>query len=78
MPKPAEGPWRVSWSREGQSWSILREDGHMIATAFESETNARRMGLSLPLGCTFPALQQMLLAANIPDGARVSYYPLED
>ena len=23
-------------------------------------------------------LQQMLLAANIPDGARVSYYPLED
>ena len=43
MPKPAEGPWRASWSREGQSWSILREDGHMIATAFESETNARRI-----------------------------------
>ena len=43
MPKPAEGPWRVSWSRESQSWLILNEDGRMIATAFESETNARRI-----------------------------------
>ena len=43
MPKPAEGPWRVSWSRESQSWLILNEDERMIATAFESETNARRI-----------------------------------
>ena len=37
------GPWRVSWSTEGQSWFILNEDGRMIANAFESEINARRM-----------------------------------
>ena len=43
MPKPAEGSWRVSWSRESQSWLILNEDERMIATAFESETNARRI-----------------------------------
>ena len=43
MPEPTKGPWRASWSREGQSWSILREDGHMIANAFESEANARRI-----------------------------------
>ena len=43
MPEPTKGPWRASWSTEGQSWSILSEDGHMIANAFESETNAHRM-----------------------------------
>ena len=45
MPEPeyTPGPWRASWSREGQSWSILNEDGHMIANAFESEANARRI-----------------------------------
>ena len=45
MPEPeyTPGTRRVSWSREGQSWSILNEDRHMIANAFESEANARRM-----------------------------------
>ena len=45
MPEPEDtpGPWRASWSTEGQSWLILNENGHMIANAFESETNARRI-----------------------------------
>ena len=51
MPEPeyTPGPWRVSWSREGQSWSILNEDRHMIANAFESEANARRMAAALEM-----------------------------
>ena len=36
-------PWSVSWSPEGQSWYVLGESGHVIADAYESEVNARRM-----------------------------------
>ncbi len=51
MPEPKYilRPWRASWSREGQSWAILNDDGHMIANAFESEANARRMAAALDM-----------------------------
>ena len=59
MPKPAEGPWRVTWSRESQSWVILNEDGRMIATAFESETNARRIAAVLVMEKALEGVMRM-------------------
>ena len=60
------GPWRASWSTEGQSWSILNEDGHMIANAFESETNARRMAAA-------PDMEKALEECVTVPGARGEY-----
>ena len=69
MPEPEDtpGPWRASWSREGQSWLILNKDGHMIANAFESETNARLMAATWDM---YKALQSIVKANdNFPGGA---------